>query len=212
LNMMKAKIKIIDFGFATQLNKANLTFSAVGSPINMDPIILNKFSKRKDINLGYDTKADIWSIGTVCYELLTGNAVFSAKNINDLADKVDKGNYTLSKDHSKEVITFLNDVLKYEPSERLSAEELLKHPFLTKNVCEFTKIKRSKTHKENIKEKKTEDKNEDKKEDNLLNKPIMNNNENKEKVDYLKRGQNIPEKPFYYLNEQKQLEKEKKKT
>ena len=73
---MKAKIKIIDFGFATKLTaeKNDLTYSAVGSPINMDPIILRKFSKKKDVNLniGYDEKADIWSIGTVCYELLIG--------------------------------------------------------------------------------------------------------------------------------------------
>ena len=93
LNMMKARVKIIDFGFAIRLTseKKDLTYSAVGSPINMDPIILNKFSKRKDPNLGYDEKADIWSIGTVCYELLIGKAVFNATTMNDLVDKVENG-------------------------------------------------------------------------------------------------------------------------
>ena len=118
LNMMKAKIKIIDFGFATKLaeEKNSLTYSAVGSPINMDPIILRKFSKKKDINLniGYDEKADIWSIGTVCYELLIGKAVFSAKTMNDLVEQVEKGSYQIPKSVSKEVVSFLNGMLQYD--------------------------------------------------------------------------------------------------
>ena len=67
--MMKAKIKIIDFGFAIHLSKSSLAFSALGSPINMDPIILKKFAKKSgNLNqLGYDIKADIWSLGTICY-------------------------------------------------------------------------------------------------------------------------------------------------
>ena len=143
LNMMKATIKIIDFGFATRLSaeKNDLTFSAVGSPINMDPIILKKFSNRKDINtIGYDEKADIWSIGTVCYELLIGKAVFNAKTMNDLVDKVQNGSYTLPKTVSKEVVSFLNGMLQYDSKLRLSAEELSKHVFLTKNPADFIKM------------------------------------------------------------------------
>ena len=141
LNMMNAKIKIIDFGFAIQLLNADLTFSAVGSPINMDPIILKKFLKTKvNNNLGYDEKADIWSIGTVCYELLLGKALFNAKNINDLVVKVESGLYSIPKTFSKEVISFLTSMLQYEGKNRLSSKELLKHPFLTKNVRNFTKL------------------------------------------------------------------------
>ncbi len=147
LNMMKAKIKIIDFGFATHLEKKNLTFSAVGSPINMDPIILNKFSKRKGPNLGYDTKADIWSTGTICYELLIGKAVFNASTMNDLVDKVENGNYSIPKTVSQEVVSFLNGMLLYDSSCRLSAEQLLKHPFLTKNVNDFKRLNAIKVSK-----------------------------------------------------------------
>ena len=140
LNMMKARVKIIDFGFAIKLTseKKDLTYSAVGSPINMDPIILNKFSKRKD--LGYDEKADIWSIGTVCYELLIGKAVFNATTMNDLVDKVENGTYTVPKSLSREVVSFLNEMLRYDSKYRLSAGELLKHPFLTKKPADFKRM------------------------------------------------------------------------
>ena len=142
LNMMRARIKIIDFGFAIKLTKSNLAFSALGSPINMDPIILKKFAKRGgDINkLGYDSKADIWSLGTICYEMLIGQAVFNAETMNELVKKVETGSYNVPTSVSKEMVSFLNGMLQYESDNRLSAEELAKHPFLTKRVNDFTKI------------------------------------------------------------------------
>ena len=156
LNMMKAKIKIIDFGFATKLSSANdLAYSVVGTAENMDPIILNKYTKSKSVKLGYDQKADIWSIGTVCYELLIGKAVFDAESIYDLVQKVENGIFSVPKSLSKEVISFINAMLIYMPKIRLSAEELRKHQFLTKNVSQFTKlstVRASKT-KESIKNK-----------------------------------------------------------
>ena len=142
LNMMRAKVKIIDFGFAIKLTKSSMAFSALGSPINMDPIILKKFAKRGgDINqLGYDSKADIWSLGTICYEMLIGQAVFNAETMNELVKKVETGSYSVPTSVSKEMVSFLNGMLQYDPNNRLSAEELAKHPFLTKRTSDFTKI------------------------------------------------------------------------
>ena len=142
LNMMRAKIKIIDFGFAIQLSKSNMAFSALGSPINMDPFILQKYnSKGGNINqLGYDSKADIWSLGTICYELLIGQAVFNAQTMNELVKKVENGSYSVPTSVSREVVSFLNGMLQYNSEIRLTAEDLSKHEFLTKNVREFTRI------------------------------------------------------------------------
>ena len=149
LNMMRAKIKIIDFGFAIHLNKNNLAFSALGSPINMDPLILKKFAdKKRDINqLGYDSKADIWSLGTICYEMLIGKAVFNAETMNELVKKVEDGSYNVPTTVSSELVSFLNGMLQYNGECRLSAEELSKHPFLIKNVNDLTKINIKKVSK-----------------------------------------------------------------
>jgi len=142
LNMMRAKVKIIDFGFATKFTKNNLAHTALGSPINMDPLILNVMAKKgKDLKqLGYDDKADIWSLGTICYELLIGQTVFNAETMNDLVQKVESGNYHVPTSVSREVVSFLNAMLQYEGSKRLNADELSKHPFLVKDVRNFTKI------------------------------------------------------------------------
>ena len=142
MNLLKAKVKIIDFGFATHINKSKFRFSTLGSPVNMDPILLKKLtSKNIKANLiGYDEKADIWSLGTICYEMLIGEGVFNAQNMNDLVKKVECGNYHVPTNLSKEVVSFLNGMLQYDAKNRLSAEELSRHYFLNKNVIEFKKI------------------------------------------------------------------------
>ena len=139
LNMLKARVKLIDFGLATQLQKGGLTYTALGSPINMDPYILKKY-KLKDNKGGYDEKIDIWSLGTVCYEMLIGKVAFEANSINDLIQKVETGNYVLPTTVSKEVVGFINAMLQYDAQNRYTASELSRHPFLTKNVSQFTKI------------------------------------------------------------------------
>ena len=142
LNMLKSTVKIIDFGFATHLNSSNLTYSAIGSPINMDPLLLKKLSDKNGAAnyIGYDEKADIWSLGTVCYEMLIGEGVFNAQNMTDLIRKVEYGTYHVPTNLSKEVVSFLNGMLQYSAKNRLSAEQLSRHYFLTKNVRDFKKI------------------------------------------------------------------------
>ena len=142
LNMMKAQIKIIDFGFACKIAKDSLTYTAIGNPINMDPLILKKLNTpgRKARQLGYDQKADIWSLGAICYEMLIGKAAFDAEDMEDLVNKVEAGKYKVPTSLSKEVISFLNGMLQYQPGQRLTAEQLYKHPFLANNIHNFHSI------------------------------------------------------------------------
>ena len=86
LNMMNATVKIIDFGFATKLNKP-LTYTALGTPTNMDPVILENI-KTGIPNAGYNEKVDIWSLGTICYEMLVGHIPFSGKSFDELFQRV----------------------------------------------------------------------------------------------------------------------------
>ena len=141
LNMLKAEVKIIDFGFATYLDNEGLRYSILGSPINMDPVLLTKLINQNVSNfIGYSEKADIWSLGTVCYEMITGRLIFQAQNVIDLVRLVEDGIYHIPTDLSQEIVSFLTSMLQYSSKNRLSAVELSNHPFLTKNVNEFTKL------------------------------------------------------------------------
>ena len=149
LNLMKATAKIIDFGFACFINKSGLLYSTLGSPINMDPIILKKLNSGggKGRQLGYDQKADIWSLGTICYEMLIGKSAFDAEDMDELCEKIENGTYTVPTNLSREVISFINGMLQYNSTTRLTCEELSKHPFLTLNVKDFHPIDMQKVSK-----------------------------------------------------------------
>ena len=139
LNLMKATAKIIDFGFACKISGNNLAHTAVGSPLNAAPVILKKMTG-ESAKLGYDQKADIWSLGSICYHMLIGKPIFDAEDMDDLISKVEKGSYKLPANLSREIVSFLNGMLQYEPKNRLTAEQLSNHEFLRNNVKDFHKI------------------------------------------------------------------------
>ena len=138
LNMMNCTIKIIDFGFATRLN-GPLTYTALGTPTNMDPAILENI--RTGIpNAGYNEKADIWSLGTICYEMVVGTKPFSGTSVEELFHKVKNGKYSLPLTLSKEVVDFINKMLQQNPNQRFNANQLLYHDFLVKHLSQFQPI------------------------------------------------------------------------
>ena len=142
LNMYGAQVKLIDFGFAAHVdNKSELHKSVLGSPMFMDPKLLQKFTRMGNVDItGYDEKIDIWSLGNICYQMLLGRAVFETKDIRMLAQKIDKGFYYLPTTFYKEAVGFLIGMLQYDTNIRLSAEELGEHDFLCKNIRKFTRV------------------------------------------------------------------------
>jgi len=88
LNMMKAKIKVTDFGLARYLKGDKLAVSILGNPLNMDPHIFEKLMRvDNNTTFRYDQKADIWSLGTCTYELLIGCPAFDASSYEELFKK-----------------------------------------------------------------------------------------------------------------------------
>ena len=70
LNMMKGTIKIIDFGLSKLLSSSKeFATSFVGTIPYIDPRIITIK------NFQYSKEADIWSLGCICYEMLTGKKV-----------------------------------------------------------------------------------------------------------------------------------------
>ena len=73
-------LKIADFGFARSLPSTSLAETLCGSPLYMAPEIL-RYEK-------YDAKADLWSVGTVLYEMVVGRPPFRATNHVELLRKI----------------------------------------------------------------------------------------------------------------------------
>ena len=134
-NLKNCQVKIIDFGFATILN-SDKTNTVLGTPPNMDPKILEQITTGIPTN-GYTEKVDIWSLGTLCYEMIMGYSPFRATNMQELYQKVKKGNYILPSNLSEEIVSFINSMLQQDDEERADADELMNHKFLVNDVSTF---------------------------------------------------------------------------
>lgn len=104
-------LKIADFGFARSLPSTSLAETLCGSPLYMAPEIL-RYEK-------YDAKADLWSVGTVLYEMVTGKPPFRASNHVELLRRIEKG---------EDRIKFPEDVLVSDAMKKLIRKLLKRDP------------------------------------------------------------------------------------
>lgn len=80
----------------------------------------------------YNGEADIWSLGTILFELLTGYSPFTGTSKEDLKGNLKKGGFAIPKrlKLSLNCVHFLNSCLQYDPEKRISFDELMQHSFL----------------------------------------------------------------------------------
>lgn len=111
-------LKIADFGFARSLPATSLAETLCGSPLYMAPEIL-RYEK-------YDAKADLWSVGTVLYEMMVGKPPFRASNHVELLRKIERGEDRIKFPEevylSDSMKRLIRGLLKRNPVERISFE------------------------------------------------------------------------------------------
>ena len=119
-------LKIADFGFARSLPSTALAETLCGSPLYMAPDIL-RYEK-------YDAKADLWSVGTVLYEMMTSKPPFRASNHVELLRRIEKGEDKIK--FPEEVLVsdsmqrLIRALLKRDPKERMSFPDFFTHDTL----------------------------------------------------------------------------------
>ena len=119
-------VKICDFGVSRILQPGDIMYEHCGTPAYIAPEIFK--------NEGYEGySCDIWSAGVTLYYMLAGVQPFKGGKIEELKEIIIKGQYEQIKDISKEANDLINKMLKLNPKERITIEEILKHPWL-KNV------------------------------------------------------------------------------
>jgi calcium/calmodulin-dependent protein kinase I len=123
----EAEIKIADFGLAKLLNADAMMHTACGTPGYVAPEILE--------GTAYDKAVDMWSMGVITYILLCGFPPFFDDNNAALFAAIKKGKYDYPSPFwdgvSPEARDLIDHLLVVAPSRRLTADEVLAHPWVT---------------------------------------------------------------------------------
>jgi serine/threonine protein kinase len=74
------RCKLADFGWSNYVMPDNTRRTFCGTPEYLAPEMVNK--------KGHDTSVDIWALGVLCFELLTGKLPFRGKNTLELFSNI----------------------------------------------------------------------------------------------------------------------------
>ena len=116
--------KLTDFGWSNYLDGFYKRTTICGTPIYLAPEIIN--------NTGHDEKIDIWCIGVLMFELLTGVPPWAGDDITTLKYNISRLKINWQKNMDPDAIDLIRKILRYIPEERPSLRTILMHPFFTK--------------------------------------------------------------------------------
>jgi serine/threonine protein kinase len=115
-----------DFGFATRVYFPKSLTRQCGTPYFVAPEVL--------LGTGYDTKADMWSLGVIVYSLLNGDLPFTGRTHLELFKKILGGQVHFEGDAWKDVSDVAKDLIQkllvVDPCSRLSAMDALEHGWI----------------------------------------------------------------------------------
>ncbi|XP_019705844.1 serine/threonine-protein kinase ATG1a isoform X3 [Elaeis guineensis] len=124
-------LKIGDFGFARYLTPQGLADTLCGSPLYMAPEIIQD---RK-----YDAKADLWSVGAILFQLVTGKLPFDGNTHFQLFQNILATNELQFPEDvlvnlHPDCIDLCRSLLRRNPVERLAFEDFFNHKFMAPRI------------------------------------------------------------------------------
>ncbi|KAI8071382.1 kinase-like domain-containing protein [Gongronella butleri] len=126
-----ARLMITDFGLSKILkHHDDILMTACGTPGYVSPEVL--------LQKGYNKPADLWSVGVITFILLVGYTPFYGADQAELFASIMKGEYTFDDEYwhdiSDQAKNFIDGLLAFEPSKRMTAVEALQHSWIVKTL------------------------------------------------------------------------------
>ena len=137
--------KILDFTCNNNIKSSTIKNSEINLPYYTSPEILD---------MDFNSKVDIWSIGIILYELLYGYLPFKGKNYEEIIYNIKNSNITYDKNvMSQNGLNLLKKMLVRDYEKRLNVNECLNHIWF-ENIEEIkpdetNKIELTKSKEEN---------------------------------------------------------------
>ncbi|XP_004873682.1 myosin light chain kinase, smooth muscle isoform X2 [Heterocephalus glaber] len=140
VNKTGTRIKLIDFGLARRLENAGSLKVLFGTPEFVAPEVINYEP------ISYAT--DMWSIGVICYILVSGLSPFMGDNDNETLANVTSATWDFDDEAfdeiSEDAKDFISNLLKKDMKNRLNCTQCLQHPWLMKDTKNMEAKKLSK--------------------------------------------------------------------
>ncbi|EPY78677.1 Serine/threonine-protein kinase 17A-like protein [Camelus ferus] len=122
-------IKIVDFGLSRIMKDSEELREIMGTPEYVAPEVLSY----EPISMA----TDMWSIGVLTYVMLTGISPFLGDNKQETFLNISQMNLSFSEEEfdvvSESAVDFIKTLLVKRPEDRATAEDCLKHPWLTQS-------------------------------------------------------------------------------
>lgn len=124
----EAILKATDFGLSRFFKEGQLMDEIVGSPFYVAPEVLRR---------QYGQEADIWSCGVILYILLCGWPPFHGESTQQIFRNIMSSPLDLKSEPWPRISNAAKDcvrrMLSRDPKKRLTAEEVLRHPWMREN-------------------------------------------------------------------------------
>eukprot|EP01137_Pigoraptor_chileana_P023150 Opistho-2@88994 len=129
-------VKICDFGYSKFARPTEGLHDPCGTLKYWAPEIVKKEDHNKAV--------DMWTLGILTYSILTGVFPFGGNDEEELLESIAKGkfnclnsNYKALSESAKDLI---RNLLKLDPSKRLTATQVLEHPWVREGASQRTSI------------------------------------------------------------------------
>ncbi|GAB0088697.1 Aurora kinase [Sergentomyia squamirostris] len=117
----KGELKIADFGWSVhEMNSMRTTLC--GTLDYLPPEMIQGKPHTKTV--------DLWNLGVLCYELLSGEAPFMADGYTDTYRKIAKLDYKIPPYFSKSATHLISQLLVANPDGRLPLDKVMTHPWI----------------------------------------------------------------------------------
>ena len=118
------RAKLTDFGWSNYMQGDFKRTTVCGTPIYLAPEMIN--------NTGHDEKVDIWCIGGLLFELITGQQPWKGSDVQTVKYNISRLKINWPKQMDRNAADLISKILRYNPEERISLRNMLMHPFFTK--------------------------------------------------------------------------------